>query len=315
MKSTHGLALMVLAGAFAGSSAMAHPTYELGKGSVKGTPKKQVRSAYVPAPELMPFSDNFDSYANGAAINTVGNGWQSWAAGSATAKVTNAKFASAPNSMSTTALSDDVQLATLGQITSGKWKLSGKVYLPASASGTGGGWFIGLNSFLDVSGVYNWSVQIGFDTAAAGPGLIGNSGQNSTPIPMVFDKWIPTEIYIDLDADTVWAQVDTGSGFQKVIDPPSSWTAGASGGGKQAIECWDMYSGGAVGFLYDDLNFGPDAPTCYPDCDGSGTLDIDDFICFQTFFAIGDPYADCDASGTLNIDDFICFQTFFAIGC
>jgi hypothetical protein len=54
---------------------------------------------------------------------------------------------------------------------------------------------------------------------------------------------------------------------------------------------------------------------CYPDCDGTGTLNIDDFICFQTSFAIGDPYADCDASGTLNIDDFICFQTFFAIGC
>ncbi len=54
---------------------------------------------------------------------------------------------------------------------------------------------------------------------------------------------------------------------------------------------------------------------CYPDCDGSGSLNIDDFICFQTFFAIGDPYADCDGSGGLNIDDFICFQTFYAIGC
>ncbi len=55
--------------------------------------------------------------------------------------------------------------------------------------------------------------------------------------------------------------------------------------------------------------------SCYPDCDLSGTLNIDDFICFQTFFAIGDPYADCDLSGNLNIDDFICFQTFYAIGC
>ncbi len=55
--------------------------------------------------------------------------------------------------------------------------------------------------------------------------------------------------------------------------------------------------------------------SCYPDCDGSGTLDIDDFICFQTFYAIGDKYADCDASGLLDIDDFICFQTFYAIGC
>jgi agmatine deiminase len=57
------------------------------------------------------------------------------------------------------------------------------------------------------------------------------------------------------------------------------------------------------------------ASACYADCDLSGTLSIDDFICFQTLFAIGDPSADCDATGTLNIDDFICFQTFFAIGC
>jgi len=54
---------------------------------------------------------------------------------------------------------------------------------------------------------------------------------------------------------------------------------------------------------------------CPPDCDASGTLNIDDFICFQTLFALGDPGADCDASATLNTDDFICFQTLFALGC
>ena len=59
----------------------------------------------------------------------------------------------------------------------------------------------------------------------------------------------------------------------------------------------------------------PMATACAPDCDASGTLTIDDFICFQTLFAIGDPSADCDASGTLSIDDFICFQTLFALGC
>ncbi len=54
---------------------------------------------------------------------------------------------------------------------------------------------------------------------------------------------------------------------------------------------------------------------CYPDCDADGTLSVDDFICFQTFFALGDPYADCDDDGVLSVDDFICFQTFFAVGC
>ncbi len=54
---------------------------------------------------------------------------------------------------------------------------------------------------------------------------------------------------------------------------------------------------------------------CYPDCDGDSALTIDDFICFQTLFALGDPYADCDGDSALSIDDFICFQTLFAIGC
>jgi uncharacterized membrane protein len=58
-----------------------------------------------------------------------------------------------------------------------------------------------------------------------------------------------------------------------------------------------------------------DGPSCFADCDGSGGLTIDDFICFQTNYALGDPAADCDASGQLNIDDFICFQTGFALGC
>jgi hypothetical protein len=56
-------------------------------------------------------------------------------------------------------------------------------------------------------------------------------------------------------------------------------------------------------------------------CDCSAAmpvLNINDFICFQTKFASGDPYANCDGSTTepvLNINDFICFQTKFAAGC
>jgi photosystem II stability/assembly factor-like uncharacterized protein len=59
----------------------------------------------------------------------------------------------------------------------------------------------------------------------------------------------------------------------------------------------------------------PTVDVCTQDCDSSGTLDINDFICFQTLFAISDPKADCDANGLFNIDDFICFQTLFALGC
>jgi len=65
----------------------------------------------------------------------------------------------------------------------------------------------------------------------------------------------------------------------------------------------------------DNVGVEPLDSACFADCDASGTLTIDDFICFQTFFALGDPAADCDGTGALNIDDFICFQTLFALGC
>ena len=58
---------------------------------------------------------------------------------------------------------------------------------------------------------------------------------------------------------------------------------------------------------------------CYPDCDGSGVLDIFDFLCFQNDFVTGNSYAcDCDTStGPLVCDmlDFLCFQTAFVAGC
>ena len=55
--------------------------------------------------------------------------------------------------------------------------------------------------------------------------------------------------------------------------------------------------------------------SCYADCDGSGTLDFFDFLCFQNAFAASDPYADCDTSGVLDFFDFLCFQNEFAAGC
>jgi hypothetical protein len=91
-----------------------------------------------------------------------------------------------------------------------------------------------------------------------------------------------------------------------------AWPAGES-----LALVWKIqdFSGQDNGLAIDGLSITAATSACYPDCDASGNLNIDDFICFQTFFAIGDPYADCDASGNLNIDDFICFQTFYAIGC
>lgn len=52
----------------------------------------------------------------------------------------------------------------------------------------------------------------------------------------------------------------------------------------------------------------------FSDADSNGELSIDDFIVFQTLFAIADPAADYDGDCVLTIDDFIAFQTLFALG-
>ncbi|MCC6661077.1 MAG: DNRLRE domain-containing protein [Phycisphaerales bacterium] len=54
---------------------------------------------------------------------------------------------------------------------------------------------------------------------------------------------------------------------------------------------------------------------CYPDCNGDHALNLSDFGCFTTKFALGDPYADCNGDGVRNLSDFGCFTTKFALGC
>ena len=57
------------------------------------------------------------------------------------------------------------------------------------------------------------------------------------------------------------------------------------------------------------------AAGCYPDCNADGSLNLADFGCFSTRFALGDAYADCNADGVRNLADFGCFTTKFALGC
>lgn len=60
---------------------------------------------------------------------------------------------------------------------------------------------------------------------------------------------------------------------------------------------------------------------CYANCDQSTvapTLNVNDFLCFQSAFASGSAYANCDGSTAepiLNVNDFLCFQSQFAAGC
>ncbi|MEX2218687.1 MAG: GC-type dockerin domain-anchored protein [Phycisphaerales bacterium] len=62
-------------------------------------------------------------------------------------------------------------------------------------------------------------------------------------------------------------------------------------------------------------------PSCYVNCDASTqppVINVQDFGCFLTRYAAGDPYANCDISSTppiLNVQDFACFLEKYAAGC
>lgn len=54
---------------------------------------------------------------------------------------------------------------------------------------------------------------------------------------------------------------------------------------------------------------------CTVDCDGNGTVDLFDFLCFLDRFSRGDMSADCDGDGALTVFDFLCYQSGFSWGC
>lgn len=54
---------------------------------------------------------------------------------------------------------------------------------------------------------------------------------------------------------------------------------------------------------------------CAPDLDGSGALDLFDFLAFNNLFNAGDPGADFTADGELDLFDFLAFVNAFNAGC
>ncbi|MEQ8768989.1 MAG: hypothetical protein RIB60_00615 [Phycisphaerales bacterium] len=55
---------------------------------------------------------------------------------------------------------------------------------------------------------------------------------------------------------------------------------------------------------------------CAGDCDGNGTINVDDIDCFVAGFLAGDlGTSDCDGNGALNVDDVDCFVAAFLAGC
>ncbi|MFM9996205.1 MAG: hypothetical protein ACKVU4_10430 [Phycisphaerales bacterium] len=306
MRTASAAAVIAAVGMAAGASA--------GPGA-KATGKDMVRQrAPVVAPvgggmgpDGGPFTDNFDTYANGSAIAPQG-GWEVWYTGGGNGSVTNAQASSAPNSMSIAATSDVVQRFT---VTDGKWIFKIKTFVPSSTPPGVGGYVILMNQY---GGPDNWSVQVAFNDTNAGtttiPFQVESQFDNAT-LPLLLDQWVEFRSEIDLVADQV-----TNFYNNQQLGLPHLWTDNlfASGPGITSIACVDLYSPAIGPMYFDDVSLTPNNP-CYPDCNASGSLTVADFGCFQGKYVLGDLYADCNASGTLTVADFGCFQGKYVLGC
>ena len=108
------------------------------------------------------------------------------------------------------------------------------------------------------------------------------------------------------------APADGVSGPWQPQTPLSAFVGESALGGWQLIATdWSELDTGFINSFILEIK----GPSCYPDCNADGVLNLSDFGCFTTKFALGDPYADCNGDGIRNLADFGCFTTKFALGC
>jgi hypothetical protein len=87
------------------------------------------------------------------------------------------------------------------------------------------------------------------------------------------------------------------------------------GGGGVFVGGWTGGDLGGPNAGEDDAYLARFGAPCYPDCDGDGTLNLFDFLCFTNQFNAGDSDADCTGDGGVDLFDFLCFINAFEAGC
>ena len=147
------------------------------------------------------------------------------------------------------------------------------------------------------------------------------TGQLNSQRPVM--RIVGTLPNVSLTAGTYWVEWATqGSGASGPFIPPI--TTGSTMPMGNALIWRNLPWVPVVDTLYQGGNFPLDLPfeirgtegsPCYPDCNGDGLLNLSDFGCFTTQFALGMAYADCNGDGIRNLADFGCFTTKFALGC
>ncbi len=224
----------------------------------------------LPAVANADWFDDFEAYAPGSQIVGQG-GWEEWAANCG-ALVSNLYSQSPTNSVEIAAATDLVH--QYDGYTYGKWIYTAHQYIPSTHSGLS--YFILLNTYSYPTGPYDWSVQVGFDSAT---GMILADCGSSNPvnnIPYLTDQWVKIECQIDLHLD--WVQVyyngilldDPALADHPVLGGGYQWTGGVFGGGTGALNIGavDLFGNSATPVYYDDMSIMPGDPSVNITCNG-----------------------------------------------
>jgi len=149
---------------------------------------------------------------------------------------------------------------------------------------------------------------------------IKNIGSETITEEFTLEFYLSTNTTISA-ADTLIKTI----GFRADLDPGESFSSNTSGVVPVSTPDGLYYVGMIVTdvFLEADTtnNTGYDrvrvtiGDDCAADFDGNGTVNIFDFLAFQTAYSDGDMSADVDGNGLLNIFDFLAFQTLYGEGC
>ena len=192
------------------------------------------------------WSDDFETYANGSALETQG-GWTGWdGVTTAFTVVSNAQAQSGMQSIQANPGADTVYQFT--PATTGKWEFIGHIYAPTGFTSDLD--YMVMNKYAHF-GPYEWGswVSISGSTATVTCNC-GGVGAASAPLP--FDRWVEIREVIDLDNDFADIYFD-GQLLASYV-----WSDGFSGSTGHlvpAIEALDIYpTGGGMGLFIDNLS-------------------------------------------------------------
>lgn len=182
------------------------------------------------------FSENFDSYASGAALHGRG-GWKGWDSVRDAGAPTSSRYAySGTNSVEVIGTADLVHEFDLA---GGRYEVSAMQYIPEGA--TGETYFILLNRYADHASDNDWSVQLNFDLDA---GVVAAElmGEGLTA-DVVYGRWVELRFRVDLIRNTCdWYYAGALIGSQAWDDD-----------GHGTLQAIDLFGNGASPVYYDDI--------------------------------------------------------------